>query len=150
MQLSLNFTLHELTRSDSADRNGIDNTPTDPQILANLRETAAMLQRIRLLLGVPVLVSSGYRSPALNELVRGQPSSDHMSGLAADFRAPAFGTPAEVCRRLAPLVDRLQIGQLIYENFAAQWVHVAVPIPKKKANRIITLSRDGVAPGIVG
>lgn len=150
MKLSTHFSLHEFTRSDAADRNGIDNVPTDLKILDNLREAANLMQRIRMILGVPILISSGYRCPALNELVGGQSTSDHMQGLAVDFRAPAFGTPLAVCQKLVPYVDRLHIGQLIYENFAAQWVHVSVVTPKKKANRIITLSRDGAATGIVG
>jgi hypothetical protein len=148
MQLTRNFTLHELLRSDAADRAGIDNTPKDPAILANLHTLAKMLERIRAAINAPILVSSGYRCPALNELVGGQGKSDHMDGLAADFRAPRFGTPLAIAQHLAPLVDRLEIGQLIYEDFGVQWIHVAVPVPRKKANRVITLNRAGARVGI--
>jgi hypothetical protein len=149
-QLTPHFSLHELVRSDAADRNGIDNVPTDPRILANLLQTAQMLERIRAALNCPILISSGYRSEALNTLVGGQGRSDHMDGLAVDWRAPAAGSPLAIARRLEPLVDRLQIGQLIYENLGAQWIHTGVPVPRKKANRVITITRNGVTVGING
>jgi uncharacterized protein YcbK (DUF882 family) len=77
--------------SQTAARMGIDNTPT-PEILKNLRIMAAKLEEIRSLLGVPVLVSSGYRCPALNKAVGGSKGSAHLLGLAADITAPSFGT----------------------------------------------------------
>jgi hypothetical protein len=72
--------------------------------------------------------------------------------MAADFRAPAFGTPLQVCKALAPVVSVLGIGQLILE-FATPngggWVHVSTRIPDKIINRIVTASKQGFAPGIV-
>ena len=62
-QLSQNFSLAEMTISETASRQGIDNWP-DVVTLQNLRRLASSLERVRQLFGRPLLVSSGYRSPA--------------------------------------------------------------------------------------
>lgn len=125
MQISPHFTYEELYASQTAARRGIDNTPP-PEVLSHLRMLAVMLERIRELLQVPVLVSSAYRSPALNTAIGGSPTSVHCLGLAADFIAPAFGTPYEVARRIeaSPLIG--DIDQLIHEH---TWVHVGLARP---------------------
>lgn len=120
--LTEHFSLEELTDSDTALRLGISNRPGYHE-LGNLHMLAKGLERVRDALGgVPIIISSGYRSPALNAFVRGAPSSAHVKGLAADFKAPAFGSPRDIALALAPMVEKLQIDQLINEG---QWVHVA-------------------------
>jgi zinc D-Ala-D-Ala carboxypeptidase len=76
------------------------------------------------------------------------PASDHLRAMAADFKAPAFGTPLEVCRALAPHLDDLGIGQLIHEF--GTWVHVSTRRPEREVNRTLTISHAGTMPGIVG
>jgi zinc D-Ala-D-Ala carboxypeptidase len=151
MKLSQHFTLHELTRSDTALRLGIDNS-LPPQLTNKALETAHMMERIRTYLSelaskdVPIVVTSGYRSPALNTAIGGAEQSDHQRMMAVDFRAPAFGSAQQVCRALAPAVNSLQIGQLILEY--SSWVHVSLAVPVKPQNRVITRTSSGYSLGI--
>lgn len=148
MHLTRHFTLAELTASSKAKSLGIDNAPP-PEILPRLEATAEMLERIRATLGVPVIVTSGYRCTALNRAVGGVSTSDHTQGRAADIIAPRYGTPEQIARALAPLVSVLGIGQLIYESFGrSAWVHVSTLHPAKPVNRVITMSANGTQLGI--
>ncbi len=148
MNLTRHFTLAELTRSGTAARLGLDNTPP-PDVMAALQTTAEMLERIRATLGVPVVVTSAYRSPEVNKAVGGVSSSDHMAGQAADFVAPAYGSPFLIASLLAPLVSTLGIEQLILEGVKGkQWVHVSTRRPAKAINRIITITDAGARVGI--
>lgn len=148
MKLSANFTLAEMTASHMARSRGIDNNPP-PELLQNLVQLAEMLERIRSTLGVPVIISSGYRSMALNIAVGGVANSDHTQGHAADIVAIEYGSPYDVAKALAPLVSGLGIGQLILEGVRGkQWVHVSTKAPAKAANRIITITDAGARPGI--
>lgn len=148
MQLTPHFTLEEFTRSGKAAELGLDNTPP-PELLPRLILTAELLERIRATLGVPVIVTSGYRSPKVNLAVGSSSGSDHPHGHAADIVAPAFGTPYEVARTLAPLVSTLGIGQIILEGIKGKrWVHVSTHTPERAINRIITITDNGVAVGI--
>lgn len=111
-----------------------------------------MLERIRTALSeqagkpVPIIISSGYRSENVNRVVGGSASSDHLTASAADWTAPAFGTPFQVAQFLAPRVGELGIGQLIHE-FGA-WVHTSTRVPTKMVNRIITISHAGTSVGV--
>lgn len=148
MKLTPHFTLGELTRSSTADRLRLDNTPTADALRA-LQTTAEMLERIRTTLGKSVIVTSAYRSPSVNRAVGGATSSDHMTGQAADIVSPAYGSPFLVASALAPLVSVLGIGQLILEGVKGkQWVHVSTRTPTKPVNRVITITDSGVRPGI--
>jgi zinc D-Ala-D-Ala carboxypeptidase len=127
--LSEHFTLEELILSQTAARQGIDNTPS-ATIVQKLRQLAGVLEEVRSLLGgAPILVSSGYRCLELNEAVGGAKNSAHMDGLAADFTAPAFGTVIQAARKIA--ASDLAYDQLIQEYGA--WVHIG-------------LAKDGVEP----
>src|SRR5690606_6364327 len=99
MQLTKHFALAEFTRSDTARRLGIDNSPT-PEHLENLRKLAQTLEQLRAVLGHPIHITSGYRSPALNKAVGGSATSSHSEGLAADFHCPGFGSDKEVCEAI--------------------------------------------------
>lgn len=149
MQLSKNFTLAELVRSSTAQRLGIDNTPT-AEALQQLQRTAQMLESLRAHLGgKPVLINSGYRNRVVNAAVGGVTSSDHAQGMAADIRVPAYGTPYEVAKALAPHISALGIGQIIYESVGgAHWVHVSTRIPAQAVNRVITVSGKQTLLGI--
>lgn len=152
MHLTEHFTVSEFTASDTAARMGIDNS-LPASLLGAAKETALMLEQIRDKLSslvrrpVPIILTSGYRCPALNRAIGGASSSDHMRALAVDFKAPAFGSAYEVARALAPYVSELEIGQLIHEF--GSWVHVSTRRPDKQLNRIITISRRGTEVGIL-
>jgi hypothetical protein len=155
MQLTPHFTLEELTASAIAAFRGIDNT-MPPELQANIEATAQMLERIRAFLSglkgepVPIVVSSGYRSLALNRFLGSKDSSDHVRAMAADWSAPSFGTPYQVCKALAPRVNALAIGQLIHEcpMPGRLWVHTSTRVPEQPVNRVITISHAGTELGI--
>lgn len=121
MNLSPHFTLDELTVSETAARLGLDNTPPE-DVLSNLKWLADTLEQIRWLLGYPIIVSSGYRSPAVNKAIGGSRNSAHMRGLACDFICPKFGTPLAVAKEIAGSV--IQFDQLIHEF--GRWVHIGL------------------------
>ena len=140
MNLSAHFALSEFTTSQTAARRGIDNTPA-ADVLAALKRTAQGLEAVRVRLGcAPVLISSGYRSPALNAAIGGSKNSQHMTGEAADFTAPRFGTPAEIA---AALVDSgVAYDQLILEF--GRWVHISFSgSPRHQA---LTIDSMGTRP----
>jgi zinc D-Ala-D-Ala carboxypeptidase len=108
-----------------------------------------MLERVRSTLGVPVIVTSGYRSPPVNRAVGGVTSSDHTQGHAADIIAPSYGSATRVAQLLAPLVSVLGIGQIILEGVRGkQWVHLSTHAPERAVNRILTITDAGIAVGI--
>ncbi|GAA5231736.1 peptidase M15 [Verticiella sediminum] len=124
MQLTPNFALVEFTRSATAAARGIDNTP-GPAHLANLRRLAATLEEVRAILRVPIIITSGYRSLALNRAVDGSTTSDHSNGLAADFVAPRFGSVRDVCEAIR--ASPIAFDQLIYEQGPrSDWVHLGI------------------------
>jgi len=123
MQLTANFTLEEFTRSTTADRLGIDNTP-NAQEIANIRVLCVqILQPARLALG-PIQISSGFRSANLNAAVGGVPNSAHSLGFAADVVPVNVGT-----LDLAKWIKNntsfdqviLEFGTLLNPN----WIHVS-------------------------
>jgi uncharacterized protein YcbK (DUF882 family) len=148
MQLTKNFSLAEFVATQ---HRNIDNT-LPSQLMPQAMATAAMLERIRAALSalagrdVPILISSGYRCPALNSAVGSGATSDHPKAMAVDWIAPAFGTPHQICKALAPQMDALGIGQLIHEF--GRWVHVSSRTPSRPNNRIITITSAGARPGI--
>jgi hypothetical protein len=127
MNLSPNFTLKELTRSDTATRLGLDNTPND-EALENLKLLCEkVLQPVRDHFGKSVTVNSGYRSPESNAAVGGSKTSDHCKGQACDLEIDGIPNP-----ELAQwIMDNLEYTQLILEFYVpggdpnAGWVHVS-------------------------
>lgn len=119
MQLTPHFSLEELTASDTAERLAIDNTPST-EVQTHLQVLAQGLERVRALLGGPLLISSGYRCPSLNKAIGGARDSAHLQGYAADFVCPTYGTPFKVARALA--ASSLPFDQVIAEG---SWVHVS-------------------------
>lgn len=84
MKLSPHFTLAEFTISDYAIRHNLNNTPHS-DVIENLKMLAAKMEEVRLIVGHPLIITSGYRSRDVNRGIGGSPTSDHMEGLAADF-----------------------------------------------------------------
>lgn len=118
------FTIAELTKSATASRRGIDNTPSST-IKANLIELVdKILDPLREAWGAPIIVSSGYRSPKLNRAVGGAKSSQHMYGQAADIRTVS-DKPSEN-KKLFDLILKLNLpyDQLI-DEYGYNWVHVS-------------------------
>lgn len=146
--LTKHIALEELTASDVATRHGIDND-LPIELRANALGLAEMLERIRGLVGKPLLITSGYRCPALNAMVGSRASSDHTQALAADFRFPGWGDSTAICTGLQHLMSDLGIGQLINEYPGpGGWVHVSTKAPFNPINRVITISKAGFRVGV--
>lgn len=119
--LSANFTLSELAVSQTAARNGIDNTPSQAD-QANLKHLCVTcLQPLRDRLGRPVVVSSGYRGPQVNLAVGGSKTSAHMFGRAADIHVPGM---SNMDLMLFIHNMKLPVDQVI-EEFGS-WVHIGI------------------------
>lgn len=150
-RLSAHFSVGEFVASQEATRLVIDNR-LPLRLLADACRTAAMLERIRSHLSalagheVPLVVSSGYRCLRLNRTLGSKDDSDHVVAGAADWKAPAFGTPIQIATALAPQVAVLGIGQLIHEF--GEWVHTGRRIPVNPADRVITIDHLGTRSGV--
>lgn len=121
MRLGKHFTLAELTATDT----GLFNTPTAEHIAALARLVALVLDPLRVDLGRPVRVTSGFRSAAVNKAVGGSSTSQHLRGEAADIKVDGM-TTAEVARAIHRL--RLPVDQCIVERGDAGWVHVSTAL----------------------
>ena len=124
MKLSENFSLNELTKSQTATRKGIDNKPTSEQV-ENLKALSInILQKIRNHYERPVRVTSGYRSPELCVAIGSSAKSQHAKGEAADFEITGIDN-----FDLAIWISKyLEFDQLISEFYTDQhpdsgWVH---------------------------
>ena len=124
MKLTSNFSLSELTKSQTAERKGIDNTPS-PEHQENLKLLCeSVLQPVRDHFGKVVTISSGYRSPELCTAIGSKITSQHANGQAADFEI--FGVSNKT---LADYIDsELHYDQLILEYWNESdpnsgWVH---------------------------
>jgi hypothetical protein len=120
MNLSEHFTLAEFTRSETASRRNLDNTP-DQDTIGNLIILAQGMEDVRKLLGHPIHINSAYRSPKVNSAVGGSKDSAHMKGFAADFTCPGFGDPWQICNEI--IKSDIRVDQLIFEY--QQWVHIS-------------------------
>jgi zinc D-Ala-D-Ala carboxypeptidase len=124
------FTLDELTASETAERNGWDNTPNE-QELANLQRLAEFLEDIKEALGgKPIMVNSAFRSKQVNDAVGSKDSSQHRVGCAVDIRVPGL-TPDQVVRAI--IASGLPYDQVIREF--DRWTHVSVPNTPEAAPR---------------
>lgn len=132
MNITENFTMQELTESQTAIRFGIDNTPDD-QAFRNLVSLAKSLQNIRDLIDMPLIITSGYRCSELNELIGGSKTSAHMKGFAADIRSHTFGTPYQLCEAI--INSPIKFDQLILEFNS--WVHFGLNQGKWR-NQVLT------------
>jgi uncharacterized protein YcbK (DUF882 family) len=142
MKLTENFSLQELTVSETAVRKGLDNTPNATEV-ANLVRVAELLEKVRTLLGKPIILNSGFRSKAVNDAVGSRDTSQHRIGCAADIRVPGM-TPKQVVQ--ACIDANIPFDQII-EEFGS-WTHISVPDnparpPRKQA---LTIDRQGTRP----
>ena len=152
-QLTRNFSLHELTKSETALRYDMENTP-GPAEAANLTELAGkVLQPIRDHYQKGVKINSGFRHPDVNAKVGGSRTSDHCRGMAADLEIP--GVPnAELAQWVK---DNLEFTQLILEFYTpgipdSGWVHVSYDPGNLKKQVMTATKQNGKTvylPGLV-
>ena len=122
MNITPHFSLDELTSSETAERNGWDNTPNDAE-LANLTRLADMLEQVKVVLGgKPIMINSAFRSKKVNDAVGSKDTSQHRIGCAADIRVPGM-TPDEVVRKV--IASGIAYDQIIREF--DRWTHISVP-----------------------
>lgn len=142
MRLSDNFTLSEFTKSQTALRQDIDNTPRGEHLDAAEKLFKNVVQSVRDNFGVTV-INSGYRSPELNIAVGGSSRSQHCKGQAVDIECP--GTPnAEVAEWI---VDNLDFDQIILEFYTpgipdSGWVHVSYVSEDDNRKSILTALKE--------
>lgn len=118
------FTLAEMLKSETAEKNQINNTPSD-EVEQNIEELLEVLDGLREFYGKPIRITSGYRSAELNRLVRGVPTSAHVIGYAADLQ-PVQGSFEEFKASVIDWLDKsgVKFDQCIIERSkSAQWVH---------------------------
>ena len=151
MKLSANFSVSELTRSQTATRKGIDNSPNEEQLesLKDLCEN--VLQPIREHFGMPVRISSGLRVPELNAAIGGSTTSDHCKGMAADIEIPGVDN-----KELAEWIGaNLEFRQVILEFYTAGdpdsgWVHVSYNKDDNKQQVLTATKQNGKTVYLAG
>lgn len=128
MKLSEHLDLAEVIKSDSAKRKGLSNMPT-PEHLENFKKLAVnVFEPIRKHFGVPIHISSGYRSKELNALIGGVKTSDHLFGMAIDLDQQGHGSGVTNKQVFDFIKANLKFKQLIWEGGTKQepdWVHVS-------------------------
>ena len=144
MKLSKNLSLAEVTKSITAKRLGIDNTP-DEWVTENLKKVAEhVFQPMREHFGRPIYVSSGYRSSDLNSAIGGSRRSQHVEGRALDLDADVFKrcTNSQIFNWIR---ENLEFDQLIWEfgdSNNPDWVHVSYVHDGVNRGRCLKALRD--------
>jgi len=152
-QLTANFSLYELTKSETALRMGFDNTPGEVEIASLKLLAEKILQPVRDHFGKGVKVNSGYRSPESNAAVKGSRTSDHCKGQAADIEIPGVAN-ADLAQWI---MDNLDYTQLILEFYTpgipdSGWVHVSYDPENLKKQELTAMKVAGktqYVPGLV-
>lgn len=142
MKLTPNFTLEELTHSETAVRLGLDNTPSK-DVESNLVRLARMLEDVRKVLGRPIMVNSAYRSQEVNKAIGSKPTSQHCIGCAADIKVPGL-TPDNIVKEI--LKTNIEFDQLIREFDS--WVHISIPnkFADKPRKQVLIIDKAGTRP----
>lgn len=153
MKLTENFSLHEMTKSETALRLDLDNTPEDDH-LENLKALCEnVLQKVRDHYGKGVKVNSGFRHPRVNSAVGGSTTSDHCKGMAADIEIPGIAN-ADLAQWI---VDNCEFRQVILEFYTpgipdSGWVHVAYNPADNKKQVLTAMKENGKTvykPGLI-
>lgn len=144
MQITQNFSLKELTRSEMARRVGIDNTPSEAE-LENIKYTAEQLEKVREYVGRAIIVTSCFRNERVNKLVGGVPTSAHRFGLAADCDAVGL-TSLAFGNLILNMRDegKIKFDQLILEypeRGEGAWIHLGFRRNAPMRNQVFTLTR---------
>ena len=152
VRLSQNFTIQEYIKSQTALRQGIDNTPTEEHMGNATALFRNVVQKVRDQFGVTV-INSGYRGEALNKAVGGSSKSQHCKGEAVDIECP--GTPNyDVAKWIE---DNLDFDQLILEFYTpgipdSGWVHVSYKSEGNRKSVLTAMKEDGKTvykPGLI-
>jgi len=143
MKLTANFSLEELTKSETALRFGMDNTPNDQELANMVALCECVLQPIRDHFGKGVKVNSGFRDPEVNAKVGGSKTSDHCKGMAADIEIPGVAN-ADLAKWIT---DNLEFRQVILEFYTpgipdSGWVHVSYNSGDNK-KQVLTATKQG-------
>ena len=144
MKLSNNFSLKEMTKSQTATRKDIDNEPGEEEI-ENLKQLCErVLQPVREHFGKAVRVNSGYRSPKLNSAIGGFKTSDHCKGMAADIEINGVAN-ADLAEWIK---DNCEFRQLILEFYTpgipdSGWVHVSYDLDDNRRKILTAMKEDG-------
>ena len=144
MKLTANFSLEELTKSETALRFGLDNTPNDQELSNLVALCESVLQPIRDHFGKGVKVNSGFRDPEVNAKVGGSKTSDHCKGMAADIEIPGVAN-ADLAQFI---VDNMTFRQVILEFYTpgipdSGWVHVSYDITDNKKQVLTATKQNG-------
>ena len=145
MKLTENLSLAEVTKSATAIRMGIANTPSATHLIALKEVSKNIFQPCREHFGKPLAVTSGYRSEALNEDINGSKTSQHSKGEALDLDADVFGgfSNAELFNYIK---DHLDFDQLIWEfgnNNNPAWVHCSYKTRGNRNEVLIAIKTNG-------
>jgi hypothetical protein len=145
MNLSFHLTLEEATKSATAIRKGIYNLPVDEHLAALVNTANKIFEPIRNHFNVPIGISSGYRSNALNEAIGGSKTSQHSKGEALDIDADIYGGITN--KQIFDFIrDNLEFDQLIWEfgtDNEPNWVHVSIKQFGEQRKQILRASRVG-------
>jgi len=131
MNLSKNLTLFEMTKSEMAKRKGVSNQPTEEHIANMIVLAEKIFQPIRDHFGVPIYISSGYRSAALNKKIGGSKTSQHMKGEAMDIDMDGTNVGVTNVQIFNFIRNNLSFDQLIWEfgnGSSPDWVHVSYSV----------------------
>lgn len=144
MKLSKNLSLGEFTLSQTAKREGIDNTPNEKHLEAAKLLAENIFQPIRDHFATPIFISSGYRSDALNEAIGGSKTSQHSKGEALDIDMDHRKGPEneEIFHYIR---ENLPFDQLIWEfgtDKRPDWVHVSYNSAGEQRGQILTAKRN--------
>ena len=153
MNLTANFTLSEMVKSDTALRHDMDNTPGEAEIESLKILCEKVLQPVRDHFKAGVKVNSGYRHPEVNAKVGGSKTSDHCKGQAADIEIPGIPN-ADLA---VWIMENLTYTQLILEFYTpgvpdSGWVHVSYDPANLKKQNLTAIKKDGKTvylPGLV-
>jgi len=148
MNLTDNFTVAELTKSSTATRKNIDNTPGVVELLNAQFLSTAILEPIRSHFKTPYAPSSWYRSLALNTAIGSSSTSQHVKGQAADIEVPGISN----YELAAWIRDNLLFDQIILENYKpgvpdSGWVHVSYVLAKNRGS-VLTFSNGKYTKGL--
>ena len=123
------ITVNEMLHSQTAEKLNIKNVPNDPIVIENLEHTIEQLDELRRLYRHPIIITSGYRCPALNKAVGGKPNSQHVKGQAADLKYDP--------ELLQFIINNYHYDQLIEETSKrSKWIHISFNKEKERMQYI--------------
>tara|TARA_R100001460_G_scaffold41877_1_gene77767 strand:- start:1225 stop:1698 length:474 start_codon:yes stop_codon:yes gene_type:complete len=151
MQLTKHFSLQEFTKSQTAERMGIDNTPPD-DIIPKLSFLATqILEPLREKIDKPILITSGYRCPKLCEAIGSKPTSQHTKGEAVDIEAIGMST----LNLAEMIINHFDFDQVILECFNKDkgldsgWVHCSLTSGENRKEVLTYTKAKGYQKGLV-